>query len=534
MTFSERASEDMWRSFMESARPVLEDWQEMFERPDWAQERVLRRILSGNSESAFGRTHEFANITDVGMFAEKVPIHSYEDLSPWIERAQHEHGAVLTGSPPLFFERTSGSSAWQKNIPYTRAFLSELQSALTIWLADMYRRVPEISHGLGYWSMSPPLQLPYSAANGMPVGSTSDLAYLEGSALTGLAATLLIPDFALPAVDWRKQTLLALLSTPNLSFISVWSPTFLTSLLQPLFDVETAESRRTFSWLEGALPASRGSALRRARAQGHCTELWPQLAAVSCWMDGPSRNYALQLATRFPHVQCLPKGLFATEGVVSVPFGDGAGCPLAIGSHYLEFLTENGSLRSAHTLRAGETVQALLTTGGGLYRYALGDRVRVVGMTGRTARVKFVGRATGSSDLVGEKLDEPLVESVLSRCIDSLDSACLLPDTHGVLPRYVLLIASAVCLDTQALAGSLDAALQQSFHYAHARRMGQLGPVGVRVVSGGADRFAQYFQQAAELAGMRAGDVKPRSLVGQLKTAEALLALTETHECPRS
>ena len=531
MAFDELLNKGMWRTFAERAQPVVDDWQAMFAQPDRAREQVLLRILAQNSDSAFGQAHSFASIKDPSMFAEKIPIHGYEDLSPWIERAQKEHGAVLTGRAPLFFERTSGNSARQKNIPYTRAFLGELQGALTLWLADLYRQVPEIAQGMSYWSMSPPMQAPCVSANGIAVGSTSDLAYLDGSLLTGLAGTLLIPEFSPSAADWRRRTLLALLSNPDLSFISVWSPTFLISLLQPLFDTETADSRQAFSWLERAVPAPRRLALQRARDQGDCTGLWPRLAAISCWMDGPSQSYALQLMTRFPQVRCLPKGLLATEGVVSVPFGDGAGCPLAIGGHYLEFLTEDGSLRTAQTLRMGETAQVLLTTGGGLYRYALGDRVKAVGLTAGTARVEFVGRAAGNCDLVGEKLDESVVASVLSRHVDAGDSACLVPDSRTLPARYWLLIATAARLDSPALARAIDAALQQSYHYAHARRMGQLDAVAVRVVSGGADKLAQYLQRAAESAGIRAGDVKPRALVSQLKTAQALLALTERQEC---
>ena len=531
MAFDEHVSRGMWRTFAARAQPVVDEWQAMFAQPDHAQEQVLLRILAENRDSAFGQAHSFASIKDPSTFAEKVPLHGYEALRPWIERAQHEHGSVLTCSAPLFFERTSGNSARQKNIPYTRAFLSELQGALTLWLADMYRQIPEIGQGVGYWSMSPPMQPPCVSANGIAVGSTSDLAYLDGSLLTGLAGTLLIPEFSPSATDWCRRTLLALVSNPDLSFISVWSPTFLISLLQPLFDTDTADSRQTFSWLESAVPAPRRLALQRARDHGDCIGLWPRLAAISCWMDGPSQSYALQLMTRFPQVRCLPKGLLATEGVVSVPFGEGAGCPLAIGSHYLEFLAEDGGLRTAQTLRIGETAQVLLTTGGGLYRYALGDRVKAVGLTGGTARVEFVGRAAGSCDLVGEKLDESVVASVLSAHIDAADSACLVPESRTLPARYWLLIATSARLDSAALATAVDAALQQSYHYAHARRMGQLGAVDIRVVSGGADKLAQYLQRAAESAGIRAGDVKPRVLISQLKTAEALLALTEVHEC---
>lgn len=518
----------LWQTFLEHAKPTLDQWHRQLEQPQSTQELLLQRLLEVNRDCAFGRAHDFARLQDSTQFRDHVPIHTYAQLQPWIERAQTESAAILTASPPLFFERTSGNSALQKAIPYTRAFLTEMHSALTVWLADMHRQVPGISHGSSYWSMSPPLQMPVAGANGICLGSASDLEYLSGSHLAGLAGTLLIPEFNGALSQWRRQTLLALLADADLSFISVWSPTFLTSLLQPLFDAETPEHAQTFAWLEAALPAPRRSALRRARAQGVCSELWPRLAAVSCWMEGPSRHYFTQLATRFPQTQWLPKSLFATEGVVSVPFGDGPGCPLAIGSHYLEFLCEDGTLRHAHSLRLGETAQVLLSTGGGLYRYALGDRVRVIGMSGATPRVEFVGRATATSDLVGEKLDEHVVQNLFERCPTTQAGACLIPNAYASPPHYTALVAMSRDLDVSALALTIEAALADAFHYGQARQLGQLGPVQVRLLDGGGDQLAQVLQQAAELSGIRAGDFKPRSLINRLEIAQALLALTES------
>lgn len=522
----------LWQSFIDRTDAALEHWQTQFEQPEQAQERLLLGMLSANRDCAFGRAHDFAGIRNASDFRDKVPPCTYAQLQPWVEQAQHDSGAVLTNSPPLFFERSSGNSALQKHIPYTRDFLAQLQGALTVWLADMYRQVPEISHGSGYWSMSPPLQQPAISANGIPIGSVSDLQYLQGSAIAGLAGTLLIPDLAHDVVHWRRQTLLALVADADLSIISVWSPTFLSSLLQPLFDTENPESRQTCDWLEAMLPAPRKQALRHARARGVFTELWPRLAAVSCWMDGPSRGYAAQLAERFPQARWSPKGLFATEGVVSVPFGEGAGCPLAIGSHYLEFVGDDGLPKGAHSLRMGETAQVLLTTGAGLYRYALGDRVRVVGKQGDTPRVEFIGRSASACDLVGEKLDEQLVEGVLAQCTDSSDSACLIPDSRNTPPHYVALVSTSVAIPCEVLANDIDAALQGSFHYGHARTLGQLGPVRVRLISGGAQKLAALLQRAAEATGIRAGDVKPRALISRLDTANALLAITEEPECP--
>ncbi|BBP56434.1 GH3 auxin-responsive promoter family protein [Pseudomonas sp. St316] len=518
----------LWQNFIESAQPTLDQWHEQLEQPELTQERLLQRLLKANSDCAFGRAHNFAHITHSTQFRDTVPIHAYSQLHPWIQRAQNESEPILTSQPPLFFERTSGSSALQKVIPYTRDFLSEMHRSLTVWLADMYRQVPGIGHGSGYWSMSAPLQAPVAGPNGICVGSTSDLEYLSGSNIAPLAGTLLIPAFTGDLSNWRRQTLRSLVADADLSFISVWSPTFLTSLLQPVFDGETAADEQTFAWLEDALPATRRSALRRARSQGECTELWPRLAAVSCWMDGPSRSYFKPLAARFPQAQWLPKGLFATEGVVSVPMGDEAGCPLAIGSHYLEFLCDDGVLRHAHSLRMGERAQVLLTTGGGLYRYALGDQVRVVGMLGSTPRVEFVGRAGVTSDLVGEKLDEQIVQNLFERCLTTTAAACLIPNASATPPHYLALVATPEDLDATALAFTIEAALADAFHYNQARSLGQLGPLRVRLLKGGADRLAWILQQASELSGVRAGDVKPRPLINRLETAEAILALTES------
>ncbi|RMT84573.1 GH3 auxin-responsive promoter family protein [Pseudomonas viridiflava] len=517
----------LWRSFADGAQSTLDHWHAMFEEPELTQQRILQRLLAANRDSAFGRAHEFASITDSTRFREQVATQTYAQLAPWIQRAQRESGPILTREAPLFFERTSGSSAVQKHIPYTRSFLGELQGALTVWLADMHRQIPEIGDGSGYWSMSPPMQAQAIAENGIAIGSTSDLAYLEGSAIASLAGTLLMPDLVEDATHWRRQTLLALVAAEDLSFISVWSPTFLTSLLQPLFDVDSADNRHVFDWVETQLPAERQQALRHARATGVCTRLWPRLAAVSCWMDGPSHGYATRLASHFPHARWLPKGLLATEGVLSIPVGAGPGCPLAIGSHYLEFLDENGSSCGAHSLRMGETVQVLLTTGSGLYRYALGDRVRVVGHTGRTPRVEFIGRAANTCDLVGEKLDEPFVERILQACLDTADDACLVADAQASPARYTVLLASSATGDVNGPADAIDRALQASFHYAQARKLGQLGPVCVRVVSGGAQRLAGLLQRASEIGGIRAGDVKPGRLISRLETARALLALME-------
>ncbi|MFL9941154.1 GH3 family acyl-acid amido synthetase [Paraburkholderia graminis] len=519
---------DAWAVFLREAQPDVERWQAALDAPGTAQAHTLAQLLEAGRNTAFGQEHGFSDIRSADEFRERVPIRNSAEFLPWLERAARDAEPVLTHERPAFFERTSGSTTRSKLIPYTPAFLRELQAAMIVWLAGMARKHPDITAGRAYWSMSPALQRPDTAPNGIAIGSASDLDYLGGSSAAALAATLLVPPLDGDPTAWRRQTLRALVADEALAMISVWSPTFLTSLLRPLFSPEEADSTRDLAWIEANLPAARAAALRQAIARGRCDALWPRLAAVSSWMDGPSRVYAESLRTRFAAaVQWLPKGLLATEGVVSIPFGDGDGCPLAIGSHYLEFVFDDGRVCDVSGLAPGDEAAVLLTTGGGLYRYALGDRVRVTRFTGRTPCIAFMGRAGASCDLVGEKLDERMVDDALAPVFASGASACLVPDVQADVPHYVMLLAGVPRESVDMLRDAMETRLDRIFHYAHARRMGQLAPLRVRRLSDAPAPLGDLLQRAAERSGIRAGDVKPSPLVTRLPMAELVLGMSE-------
>ena len=58
------------------------------------QHAVLKRIVSNNADSKFGQEHHFADITSVEAYQHAVPIRSYEEFKPYIERiAEGESGA---------------------------------------------------------------------------------------------------------------------------------------------------------------------------------------------------------------------------------------------------------------------------------------------------------------------------------------------------------------------------------------------------------------------------------------------------------
>jgi hypothetical protein len=200
--------------------------------------------------------------------------------------------------------------------------------------------------------------------------------------------------------------------------------------------------------------------------------------------------------------------------VVSIPLGNGPGAVLAVTSHFLEFVPEDGGPpRLAHELETGGTYSVLLTTGGGLYRYALGDRVRVTARTQATPRVVFVGRERQVSDLFGEKLHEARVRAVVDAALAEhgvAPSFLLVAPEAGTPASYVLFVEGALSdAVLESVVRRVEEGLHEGHHYAYCRRLGQLGALrGFRVRSGGAHAYLERLREK----GQRAGAVKPALL----------------------
>jgi hypothetical protein len=89
-------------------------------------------------------------------------------------------------------------------------------------------------------------------------------------------------------------------------------------------------------------------------------------------------------------------GLLASEGRLSIPVDDGtASGVLNVRSHFFEFIpadeygTAHPTALRMHQLEVGREYFVLLTNGSGLYRYDLGDRVRVTGIKGQAPMIEF-------------------------------------------------------------------------------------------------------------------------------------------------
>ena len=492
--------------------------------PAGAQWRVLRANLRRNADSAYGRAHGFGTISSAAEFARQVPLARYEDLEPWIARIQAGELSVLTCESVTRLLPTSGSSGARKLIPFTAGLQREFNAGISPWMLNLARRYPSVAFGPAYWSVTPALLTPSGPPSAVPVGFDDDSQYLGGTLARLVDSAMAVPAAVRHISDltaFRHAILLCLLRRADLRLVSVWHPSYLTLLLDALPDhwewLLTDLAAGTFHYAD-RLPPSVTRALR-LRPNHRAVErlrradprrpgsLWPALRVVSCWADGHAAAAAVDLRRRLPHVTIQPKGLLATEALVTIPFADTH--PVAVCSHYYEFIDESGGIHPAAALHAGSIYETVVTTGGGLWRYRLGDLVEVTGWVGRTPALRFLGRAGRVSDLRGEKLSDAFVTKAINDALApnlAPPFATLAPVEDARGWHYTLFLQAD---PDPALGRRLDAALRANPHYALCQDLQQLGPVVICPVAEGA--YAAYV--SAEMArGLRLGDVKPTAL----------------------
>lgn len=81
------------------------------------QKNILNQLVQQAQNTLYGKDHGFDQIADYAGFVLANPIHQYEDLIPYIDRVKAGERDVLWPGLPLYFAKTSGTTAGAKYIP---------------------------------------------------------------------------------------------------------------------------------------------------------------------------------------------------------------------------------------------------------------------------------------------------------------------------------------------------------------------------------------------------------------------------------
>lgn len=108
--------------------------------PVETQNAVFNKLINDAKHTAFGKDHEFSNISSHSDFVSRVPIRDYEDFKSYVERVVAGEPDILWKGKPLYFAKTSGTTSGAKYIPITKEsmpmHIEAARNAILMYIAE--------------------------------------------------------------------------------------------------------------------------------------------------------------------------------------------------------------------------------------------------------------------------------------------------------------------------------------------------------------------------------------------------------------
>jgi hypothetical protein len=403
--------------------------------PAKVQRAALRRIIEANRRTEFGRAHAFDQIQDPATFAARVPLRTYAELEPYIQRHLRGESDVLVEGALCGFALSGGSRGRPRALPVTAAGLEHW-----LWLEDLLEREaiarrPEVAGGVVLHLL--PVHQQQTSRSALPLLPMPVLVEHLGHGSRRLPAAVAPFVFTVTDEDSRFYLVLRLALPQRVRMLRAGSPGSLTLLAEHLerlgpqlcADVEEGRIEPPGELPEEVrrrLPVAHpdrelAARLRRALERDGRLEpraVWPELAVLCCPTGGPARPAAARLGDRFGELLLLDPGYRAAEAAISLPFADEPGGLCAVGGQFLELLPVGGSRTlMPEELRVGERCQPVITGPSGLYRYLMDDITEVTEVQHGLPRLALAGRARCKLRLDPGNLGEDEVrEAVVEAC----------------------------------------------------------------------------------------------------------------------
>jgi len=505
-------------------RPVLRHlaaFEAATHRPRETQEVLLRRILSFQTDTDFGRQHGFASIRSIDDYRRQLPVAGYEYFEPYIARVRRGELRALLADPCVhMFALTSGTTAARKFIPVTPQYLADYRRGWNIWGMRLFRYDhPEMK-------LRPIVQISsdwdeFRTEAGIPCGSVTGLtAEMQKRIIRWLYC---VPGCISKIKDpMAKYYVVLRLSLPRpVGMVVAANPSTLVnlaragdqhkeSLIRDLHDGTLSERIDVPGEIRAVLARQLGRKHpKRARELEEIVrrtgtlyprDFWPQNCILGNWTGGSVAAYLRHFPRYFGDTPIRDVGLIASEGRMTIPVADHTPSGvLDVTSHYFEFIPESEANRpapvtlAAHEVKEGEKYYILPTTAFGLYRYHIHDLVRVTGFYNQTPLVEFLSKGAHFANITGEKLSEYHVtqsmEEVLPGLNLTLTSYSLAPCWDDATPYYGLFVERGDLMNGhqgQELAAALDRRLAtHNVEYASKRDSQRLGAVRLNLLPDG-------------------------------------------------
>jgi len=380
--------------------------------PDLHQRHVWKYLIDKGKHTLFGKKFRFSSIRTLEQFRNQVPIQAYEDFFPWIQRAKNGENNVLWPGAVKWFAKSSGTTNDRsKYIPITN---DNMQDCHFAGGRDMFG---------WYFENVPDSRLPSGKC--LTIGGSHELVKEGPHARCGDLSAILLenlpflytlgntPGKSVALMGNYEQKLEKMLELlPQLSISSVAGvPTWTLILMQKLLE-------RTGSKF--------------------LTDIWPQFEAF--FHGGvsftPYRNLFQEMAPNLRFFEIYN----ASEGYIAFQNDLSESSLLMLLNHgmFFEFVpvseieSECPQAMGIEDLEKGKVYALVLSTNSGLWRYMIGDTLRIESL--QPLKIKIMGRTRHFINAFGEELMIENVEVALAEAMQQ--TGALVSDYTGA-PVYL-------------------------------------------------------------------------------------------------
>ena len=375
---------------------AIEQW---MNNPVETQRHVLQHLITQGQYTEFGRKYQFNKTFRIRDFKAAVPIHTYDELKPYIERMMQGEEHVLWNTPVEWFAKSSGTTSERsKFIPLSQESLDENHyQASKDLLTLYYNNYPDSDLLTG---------------KGLVIGGSHQVGQLNEDIRFGDLSAVLLQNTPF----WGNW-----LRTPELSIalMDEWE-TKIESLANSTIQENVTSVSGVPTWtlvlFKRILEITGKSCIK---------DVWPGLelyihGGVSFVPYREQFAHVVGKPIRYLETYNASEGFFAAQ---SHEDEDGMLMYLDHGIFYEfmpmeEFGKENPQTIGLSNVVTGKNYAPVISTTGGLWRYLLGDTIQFTSTF--PFRVKVSGRIKHYINAFGE---EVMVENT-DRAIASACESC--------------------------------------------------------------------------------------------------------------
>jgi len=351
--------------------------------PEEVQDELLHQLLSFAEDTEIGRKYDFESINNYETFIERVPIVSYEEFEPMIERSRRGEQNIFWPTTIKWFAKSSGTTnAKSKFIPVSSEALEDCHYKSSKDLLCLYLNNNENSQ--------------LFTGKSLRLGGSKEL-YQDNGTIFGDLSAILIDNMPF----WAELS-----STPSnkVSLMSEWE-----TKLQAIIKESVQENVTSLAGVPSWMLVLLNNVLEET-GKDHLFQVWENLEVY--FHGGVSFNpYKDQYSKLLPRKNFNYYEIYnASEGFFAIQDRNNADDLLLMLDYgiFYEFIpmdtygTSEQITLPLWKVRVDQNYAVIITSNAGLWRYKIGDTVRFTSTN--PYRIKVTGRTKHHINVFGEEL----------------------------------------------------------------------------------------------------------------------------------